>query len=232
MSDQDNLFENQQPVDQQAAPEAEPQTQVQEDMFSDLLDTITDTEGNPKYADVPTALKSLSASQEHIRKLEQEAKEMREKLAKQEAADAIKEKVKSAPAEASVNEESLFDVVNRVLDARTKQQKEEENLLTVHAKFSEVYGEKASIRMKELAAQNEVSLQFLEQMAKTSPNALFKLSGISLTSRTPSHSRGSVNTEALSPQPPAERPKSIMNGATTSDVLAMWRWAGSQVTNQ
>lgn len=230
MSDQD-IFE--QPADiAQAQTEAQPQAvEAQPDVFNDLLSTITDANGSPKYADVATALQSIPHAQQHISTVESENARLKEELAKREAAQAIKDKAEPPKAEVP-QQENLFDVVNKVLDARTTQEREQSNWNAVQSKFSETYGEKASEKLREVASMNDVSIDFLKQMAKTSPQALFKLSGITSTSGTGNRSKGSVNTEAFNPQPPQDKPKTVMGGASSQQMMDMWNWAGKQVNNQ
>lgn len=229
MPDQGNEVQEvfEQDDNQAQANEAQPQEAT--DMFGDLLNSIVDDTGNPKYADVATALNSIPNAQQHIKTLEEENARLREEQAKKDAAEAIRGKQEPQKAEAPLSEEVLFNVVEKVLSTKSREEQEKANLNTVTEQFSAVYGEKAKEKMKQLADENQVSLDFLKSMAKTSPSAVLKLSGINSDSGTSHRSTGTVNTESFSPSAPVEKPKSVMYGANSDDMRNMWKWAGSQV---
>lgn len=223
MSDQDtNVFEE--PVDQQ-----DEASTSDNDAFNDLLSSITDESGKPKYADVATALKSIPDAQNFIDTLKKENRELREANAKKEAAEAIRGK-EQPQAEAAFSTEDLVKVIDQVMDTRSTQEREKDNLSTVNNKFAEVYGDKAQQKMKSLAEENGVSVDFIKQMAKTSPMAVFRLSGIQNPAQgTPSKSTSTVNTEAFTTPAPGEKPKPVMSGASTKQMVDVWKWAGTQV---
>jgi hypothetical protein len=221
MSDQDtNVFE---------VPDASQEVTNSSDALNDLLSTITDETGNPKYADVATALQSIPEAQSFIETLKQENKELRDVKAKTEAAEAIRGK-EQPKAEAAFSTEELVKVIDQVMDTRSTQEREKDNLSTVNKKFVEVYGDKAQQKMQSLAQENGVSLDFVQQMAKTSPMAVFRLSGIQNQEQgTPSKSTSTINTEAFTTPAPGEKPKPVMSGASTKDMVNLWKWAGTQV---
>ncbi len=223
-----NLFDG---VEADPAPAA--QTEPPVNPFTDLLNGITNEDGSPKYGDVEAALKSIPNAQGHIKTLESELKTLREQAAKAENTEEIVQRLSRQQTENQTqsfqNPEELEDAIDSRLAAREKTKLEQTNLEQVGSKFAEVFGTKASDEMSRIATESGVTLKWLENMARTSPKALFKLAGIS-AENVPENkkTRGTINTESLATslhERPKER-KSIMYGADTKQVISAWNAAG------
>ena len=103
MSDQDNIFGG------NPAPQSEPaSSSAQPSQLDTILDEIRNERGERKYADVPTALAALKASQEYIPTLQQQLEEQNRALAE------VKTELQK--------QSSLQDVVQEFTQSRQEQQ--------------------------------------------------------------------------------------------------------------
>lgn len=241
MSDQ-NIFNQQQSPAAPAANNATPaNTQVTSDPFADLLGSIKNERGEPKYKDVQTALEALKHSQEYIPQLKSAKEETDAKLAalaaEVERLKNIEQSVKeltqhnsqpqNTPAPA-ITEDAVAELVNRTLTAREKKLIAENNINSVVSKMQEKFGEEAGNLFYSKAAEIGMNKEQINQLASTSPTAVFKLFGIDSAAPTPQSSgnltpSGSINTGAI--KPPVNtfigrNPNSMLVGATTSDLTA------------
>lgn len=186
-----------------------------------------------KYANVEEALKALPHAQAHIARLEQEAKELREKAAQARAIDEVYEALNARTqtgTEATpipVVDESLVDkVLDRKLQALQAEKMRQENLSTVSKALTEKFGEKATEVFKKKAEELGVAESFIRDIVATSSKAGLELFGLSKQEASPSASpAGGVNTLAIkaNASPPPFKP--VMGGANTKALLEAWRAA-------
>jgi hypothetical protein len=116
-------------------------------------------------------------------------------------------------------------LVENVVTARDRASIEQTNAGHVVNAFYEKYGEDAEKQFVKLAKDLQVGVQFLNSMAKVSPAAVLKLAGFEKREGTlPTGSSGSsVNAAAFTPQPPEQKRKQVMTGASTKDLVNEWR---------
>jgi vacuolar-type H+-ATPase subunit I/STV1 len=192
-----------------------------------------------KYKSVEDALRSVPHAQSHIHKLEEEMQTMRDELTRRKTAEELLEEFRvPEPREVTpqpgLDPQSLAALVDRTLDQREAKKKQQDNTLTVVKSFNEKFGEKAPEVYEKIAADNGLSVQFLNSVAAASPAAVLKLAGIEVQKQAaPYRPTGSVNTEALSQTtnhaaPSAKLPKA----ATTKDLVNAWRNAGDAVRKE
>lgn len=187
-----------------------------------------------KYKSTEDALKALPHAQAHIARLEQEAKELREKVAQAKAIDDLYDTLNArtqtgteATPTAPVVDESLVDaVLERKLKEISAQKQRQENLQTVSKALTDKFGEKAQEVFKKKAEELGVNESFIRDVVAASSKAGLELFGLG-KQEAPSTAApaGGVNTLAVKSNAPAPTVKPIMGGATTADMLASWRSA-------
>ena len=235
MSDQDNaLFSQEANQPNDTATDAV-NLEPSQNPFGDLLGGITNEDGTQKYADVAAALSSMPHAQTHISTLEKDNTQLKEELAKAKAAEELLRKSvnQSKPEQAALSQDQLFDAINNVIEAKTQASTKASNLDSVGKIFSDTYGDKAKSELQAIADANGVGIDFIKNLAETSPKAVLKLAGLSDTpTQTLSKSSGSINTDSLSNQPRPQQAKSVMGAASTKDVVSAWRLAGETVKHK
>ncbi len=230
MSDQD-VFNQDPPAKtpEQTAAEAAPQNEPQ-DAFADQLASIKNADGTPKYTDVAQALDSIPHAQSHISTIEGENSELKKELAKATAAKELLEKAGNAnqQTEGVLTAEEVAETVQLTIEKNAEASRKADNVATVNAKFSELYGDKAADQMKALAKESDMSVDEIKALAERSPLAVYRMAGINSQS-TPTPKTPGEGLRRDNFQPPerkAEPPKSVMSGASTSEMVDNWRAAG------
>lgn len=215
--------------DQTASPAA--------DALTTKLASIVNENGEPKYANVETAIDALKHSQEFIPSLksqmtEQEAEisRLRAQVAKQEGVQEVLERFTKQPQaqqeeqnvtpSATLGQADVESLVQNMFQAQAQQTMAEKNLAQVQNSLASQYGDKASDHIASKAAALNTTREALLEMAKTNPTmALTLLGGSKQPTTAPSY--GGTNTTGFS-TPTLEaltRPaESLMTGARGSDV--------------
>lgn len=231
MSDQDVFNQDQTAADQAAAPAAQAAPVVSAtDAFADKLGSITNADGSPKYTDVAQALDSIPHAQQHIQTLESEAANLKSELAKAQAAKELLEKAAGQPSQqtARLSAEEVAEITQRTIAENALSTIKADNVASVNAKFSELYGDKASEQMKALAKDSGMTVSSIRELAEKSPLAVYRMAGINASqapvSRTPDANLRGDNF--IPPARKVEMPKSVMSGATSKQMVENWRAAG------
>lgn len=186
-----------------------------------------------KYASAEDALAALPHAQSHISKLEEEMASLREDLSKRKTAEEILDAInKKSPEEATVPQfdpSQLDALIENKLSAKEQYAKDTANTTSVANKFRAEFGDENAEKVYiQKASELGLSVDYMNSLAKTSPEAVFKLCGLKPTTSTPTRITSSVNSEALQNQAPAiVKPKSVMGGSTAKDDIAAWRAAGA-----
>lgn len=229
MSDPTSAFNSNQ---SQETPVQEPS---QASAFTDQLSKIRNEKGEQKYNSVDTALEALSHSQSYIPQLKTdlEAKEaeiarLTEELNKRAAVEDVVTKLtaqqaqpETTPQVSGLNEQ---DVLNLVQNFSTKQQQEQAALAN-EKKVSDAlfgqYGEKTQEVVSTKAAELGMTVEALQNLSRTSPQAALQLFG-SVSGKTAPRTSGSVNippsytTNSTDVAPPE---KSLLRGASTKEQI-------------
>lgn len=218
------------PVEQTPAPVVRP-----EDL---LLKTIVNEQGAPKYQSVEDAIKALAASQDHIKRLEQENAQFRESSTKaktmEELLEALKPKEETAPAPQPTPsaQPDINDVVNRILSEREKERTRTENINSLTSRIKEVYGEeKASEVFYSKAEALGFTKKAINELAADNPKAVLKLLDIADTKPVAPFTPG-LRTEGLNNQPKELSAAGGMALGDNSALLGAWRNAGEQVKRE
>lgn len=194
-----------------------------------------------KYQSVDDALRSVPHAQKHIQSLEAELAVLKEEVTKRRTTEELLDEIKSGflPNEATtetvgLDKEELANVVNKTIEFREAQQRARNNTQSIANKFKEKFGETAQSAYEALARDSGLSLQQLNTLAATSPNAVLKLAG--LNQQAPSafgKPSSTINTEALANTNSGNQNLSakVPKGATTKDVVKAWKIAGEKIKN-
>lgn len=220
----------------EAAPVAAPVVPAPVDAFADRLNVIVNADGTPKFADVAQALDSIPHAQSHIQTIESENAALKAELdAAKAAKDLLAKQVQEKPAPASgLTPEQVAEISRQTMVEAAQANSEAANIAAVNAKFSELYGSKATEQMSTIAQQSGMSVAAVKELAKASPSAVFRLAGISLPNQAPVPPKtpGQGSGDNFTPPRVPEPPKSIMGGSDTKDLVANWRAAGEAITQK
>ena len=225
MVDQTNIFEG----DESKGPETTGDTQAT--AFT-VPDNVAEFVGEgKKYSDVSKALESIPHAQSHIERLEEELTQTRAKL---EASKSVEEtlsnfasqKEQDTPTSQPVDLDKISELVDQRLVVQQQQQVQQSNVKHVVDTLSKQFGDKdkAESAFISKAAELGVDVSYLNNLAATSPKAVYALFGSESRPASQEFSKSSVNTEAFKPTNNQQKPiKSVMHGSSTSELLDAWR---------
>jgi predicted nucleic acid-binding Zn-ribbon protein len=192
-----------------------------------------------KYQSPEDALRSVPHAQKHIETLESELAQVKEELTKrktaQELLDEIKsgaQRVENTTPSAEVNQDTLEQLVSSTIERREQASKAKSNASEVASKFTQKYGETAQSAYNQIAKEAGLSVQQLNNLAATSPNAVLKLAGLNGAVTTTTTSKGSINTQTLTGTPSDVTSARVPRGASTKDLVKAWKAAGDKVKSQ
>lgn len=211
---------------------------VNSNLFEDKLKGIVNDQGVPKYKDVNAALDALNASQEHIKRLEDEAKTSKSvidnAIAEKARADALEEIVKRytqnsgnpstvATATKEVpSEEAIVNQLETIISKREAIASAQKNVSTVTSALIAKFGDEAKTKEAVAAKAKELGMtpQRLGALSGESPNAV--LSWFGLTASNSSASPTSPSSTPLNqPKDTSElkRPEqSLLSGPGATDA--------------
>ncbi len=218
----------------EGAPTPVASVQTQADPFSSLLpilDSIKGDDGQPKYRDVPTALNALQHSQEYIKQLKQQLEEATQKAAQavtMEQVLATLNKEKEAPQALPTAPGMTPDDVIRIMQEAEYKKVQKANTEAVARKFKELHGEKAEEAFYNKAAEMGLTKQAINNLAATSPNAVFSMFGIKDTKAPAPSAPSGVNTSGMQ-APTAPARSSVMGFKTDREMLEYWKSLKSEV---
>lgn len=213
--------------------------QPNDDPVAKKLAELKREDGTPKYESVDKALDSLVASQEYIKKLEDEAKEAKarlENLDKQvkDAAsyedvlaklDSSKENpTQETPVNGGLDEEVAEKLVDEILSKRQVKETQKKNFDAVNQALLEKYGTEANKEVKKKAAELGMGVNDMLALAHKSPAAVLGFFGETHkpAMTTPS---GTVDLPIPTPKGAPERTTGLLGGinATESNVKEAFR---------
>lgn len=245
MSDQDtNLFnsneeEEKKPNDPVNSSDNATNSEVVEDPYKDLVALITREDGSQKFSDTISALKAIPHQDNHIKTLEMENKTLRESLEQQKNVKELLEGMKATPTGGNdkptsegLSAEQVAQIAADVLQSQRNKETAENNIKAVTNKFRELYGDEADVKFYKKAEELGLGHGFINDLAGKSPKAVFNLYGIEAeekphkTTETP---KGSVNTEGMPTNKQTGKPKTVMRGATSTEIADAWKDAEQRV---
>lgn len=231
MADQPSAFNQN---DQQQATPAQ-QEPSQESVFTNQLSMIKNENGEQKYDSVPKALDALAHSQQYIPQLKTEvsAKDaeiaaLKEELSKREAVGDVVDKLtaqqaqpESTPQVSGLNEQDVLNLVQNFSQQQAQQQTAVTNEKLVSDALFGQYGDKTQEVVAGKAAELGMTVEALQGLSQTSPQAALQLFGTSATSA-PKTTSGSINISAQAPKETfdvAPPEKSLLRGASTNEQI-------------
>lgn len=190
-----------------------------------------------KYQSVEDALKSVPHAQKHIQTLEAELAAAREELTKRKTTEEILDEIKSGvqpkenPQGVELDQDKLLQLVNQTLEFKERQKQAKSNASQVASKFTEKFGNQAEVVYKNIALENGLTEQQLNNLAASSPNVVLKLAGLTEAKIAPvAKPTSSINTETLNQKvDPSTLSARVKQGATTKDLVNAWKIAGEKV---
>ena len=220
--------------DQQQATPAQ-QEPSQESVFTNQLSMIKNENGEQKYDSVPKALDALAHSQQYIPQLKTEvsAKDaeiaaLKEELSKREAVGDVVDKLtaqqaqpESTPQVSGLNEQDVLNLVQNFSQQQAQQQTAVTNEKLVSDALFGQYGDKTQEVVANKAAELGMTVEALQGLSQTSPQAALQLFGTSATSA-PKTTSGSINISAQAPKETfdvAPPEKSLLRGASTNEQI-------------
>lgn len=229
-----DVFSNNNENSSSVTPEATDASPI--DAFNHKLAAIKNENGEQKYGDLDKALEALQHSQEYIPSLKSQLSEkdselqaLREELARTRGVEETLQKFTTANSqEPQVHqpqgqepEQNLEAIVNNLLEQRQKTSAEADNLSQVNTTVLNLYGDKSPEFIQSKAQELGLTVDSIQNLAKTSPQAALKLLGVDAQPKSVSSvTTGNIRTSSLEPkstdlQPPT---KSLMRGATSKDM--------------
>ena len=191
-----------------------------------------------KYQSPEDALKSVPHAQKHIETLEFELAQVKAELTKRKTTQELLDEIKSGaqPVEnttprAEVNQDTLEQLVSSTIEKREQATKAKTNASQVANKFTEKFGATAEAAYNQIAKEAGLTVQQLNNLAATSPNAVLKLAGLNGAVTTSTTTKGSINTQSLTGTP-VENTARVPRGASTKDLVKAWKAAGEKVKSQ
>jgi hypothetical protein len=210
----------------QEKPQTE-QVETTEETQNSFVDKLVQAKGE-NWRNPETLAKGKLEADTYISKLEDQNKQLREDLSKNDYAaqvlDAIKDKaadtstakdfeaekntagVEEGGTPPSLNEDNLKSLVEKTLLERETKKSSEENIKTVERTLRDRFGEKLSQALQDKASELGLSMNKMEELASESPNAFLTLfGGTKQESGISNMLNNSINTEGLNLQSSTER---------------------------
>jgi len=224
----DNIFNN---ADQATTtPESTPQTPPTP-QASVIPPELSEYVGvGKKYASIDEVYKAFPNAQKHISTLETDLAAAKEELAKRRTTEELLNDIQTGLATKTVETPTVpltqsQDISQIVRNELVKKQNEDlslANQIAVVTEFKKIYGEKAQIEFDKLATDLGVPITSLNQLAATSPNAIFKLAGIQAAKPTRSGTlESTINTTTITPKTEVPSARASLNGNAKEDAAAI-----------
>ena len=218
------------------------QGQVQENNQANTFavpDSLSEFVGEgKKYSSVDKALESIAPAQDHIQRLESEMAEMRAKLDAQSSVEETlrkftEQKAVDTPTSQPVDLNEVVNQVTQRLDANAQAEQRVANQKSVANKLAEQFGDmqKAKGMFEAKAKELGMSVQDMDNLAATSPQAVFQMFGTGAQSTSQRATQSSVNTEAMqsTTNPTPQEVPGVMFGASAEQVADAWRLATQHI---
>lgn len=192
-----------------------------------------------KYATAEAALASIPHAQKHISTLEQENAAIKAELEKRRTTEELLVELRSTGipqtstnVPAGLDQATVEQLIARTLETKEAQKVAQQNINAITSTFKDKFGDKAEEVFIALAKESGMSVQYLNNLAATSPNAVLKLAGISnkpVVSNV-SKSSGSINTAGFTNNTSTQDLSArVKQGASTKDLVSAWKNAGIKV---
>jgi len=199
-----------------------------------IPDSVKDLVGpGKKYPTLEAALNSIPHAQSHIATLEQEMKELRgsagQGVSQEELLSTVKELLdqerKTHGTSAQVDEAAISGLFDREFEKRKEKEIADANEKVVLQAMRNKYGDKAEEMYAQRAKELGVGSGFLTAVVRKSSDAALQLLELEKPKTADvTATKGSINTAALPTNTQSvQKPRSVMNGATTGQMIEEWR---------
>jgi len=228
MTTENNAFSN----TPQATPE---QTPAPTSAFTDQLGMIKNESGEQKYDNVTKALDALAHSQTYIPQLKSEAEakdveiaRLTEELNKRSSVEDVVSKLtaqqaqpETTPQVSGLNEQEVLNLVQNFSAQQHQQSAELSNEKIVSDSLFSKFGDKTSEVVASKAAELGMSVEGLQKLSQSSPQAALQLFQVQGVTHAPKTTMGSVNIPPTMLQEDVLQPptKSLLRGASTKDQV-------------
>ena len=228
MTTENNAFSN----TPQATPE---QTPAPTSAFTDQLGMIKNESGEQKYDNVTKALDALAHSQTYIPQLKSEAEakdveiaRLTEELNKRSSVEDVVSKLtaqqaqpETTPQVSGLNEQEVLNLVQNFSAQQHQQSAELSNEKIVRDSLFSKFGDKTSEVVASKAAELGMSVEGLQKLSQSSPQAALQLFQVQGVTHAPKTTMGSVNIPPTMLQEDVLQPptKSLLRGASTKDQV-------------
>jgi hypothetical protein len=233
MADQD-LFEEEtgkNPAEGEVTPNPDANTD-DANTVDQLLASIVNENGEQKYSTPEDALKGAAHAQKHIKAIESELAELKNKGNASDKLDELLEAVKSKGSGkddetnvSAMKPEDVLGIVKDYFSDAKAAETRENNISTVTKVFRDRYGKDASENLYTKANDLGFSKEEINSMIANNPNAALKVLGEAAPKtpkgKDPVTSLGSVDTSQFQGHP-NQKPKSIMGPTKTGELNDAW----------
>lgn len=223
-----SIFQQEQPTQEV------PATNSVDALATKLFD-IKNENGEPKYDSLEKALGALSASQQYIPQLKDENEQLKARLAALQADLSKRETVEETLARFStsrqpqdtptseapkgLDEAAVQAMLQRTLTERESQALSTQNVNAVSSALESKYGDKAKEIVASKAKELGMTLQQVQSLAASSPQAVLAWFSASAPTTTGAPVRSTVNIPPVAPKEGIQPPtKSLMRGASGKDL--------------
>lgn len=230
MSDQD-LFEGNDDI-----PPAEPPTgdippgDNDELVVDQLLKSIVNEDGEPKYKTPEEAIKANAHAQKHIKQLEADLAELKEKGNASDKLDELLEAVKQSKGSgtgdidtSAMKPEDVLTIVKEFFTESKTAEIRESNINTVVSTYKQRYGKDASKELYGKADDLGFSKTEINKLIANNPTAALNVLGVKPIEYKPDviSNTGHYDTAHFR-QAPDEKPKSIMGVSSSKELVDAW----------
>ncbi len=179
------------PAQQTGSAPAGTTTQNNSNPYADLLGSIRNETGAQKYNSVEDALKGTAHAQSFIQQLQQEKRELEQKLSqlsqkedettelKRTVQELIQRQDQASNQGQGLKTEDVADLINRQLTQREREVLAKQNQANVVAAATAAFGTDAEKKFIEAAQEAGLSVEEMNSLAAKSPKAVLKMLGVS-----------------------------------------------------
>ncbi len=187
------------------------------DMFIDTLKGEK-TDQASEIESLRTQVKTLTRQLDTSKKLEDFLESKQEPAKEPEPQQA-----QTTPA---VDERTILDKLKAELAAESQQDVRASNMQKAITAASKIYGNEWQAQLLEKGSQLGMDKSSIQNMAETSPQAFAKLFGLESDGSATPAPQGSSSGDTPTQE---QKPKSVMFGSTTKDLVEQWRYSGKRV---
>lgn len=193
-----------------------------------------------KYSSLADAHKAFPHAQQHISTLEAENARIKDELDKRKTAEELLNDIQNGltkttetPVAPAYSATDISQLVRTEVDRKAVEDVARQNQTSVASEFTKKFGDKAEAEYDRIAAELGVPVASLNQLAATSPKAVFKLAGIDGAPKSTYSGmlQSDVNLAATTAKTDASSVRVPLNGGAKDDAAAIAK-AREQIMKQ